>query len=278
MIHLRPMLAADLPLGLRLSRQAGWNQTETDWRRALDLQPDGCFVAECDGVPAGTTTTCLFGDVGWIAMVLVDERLRRRGIGLALMQHALAFLDAQDTTTIRLDATPLGQPLYEQLGFVAEYRLARYEGILEPVAAVDAVEGAMPQQWEALAALDAAVTGTDRRSLLFRLFADEPGAVRLMRNGDDPTGFMAARTGSRAIQLGPCIAAPDVSPLLLVDAWGRYPGQRVYIDIPVENTTATRLAETQGLTVQRYLMRMCRGTRRRERLDWLAASFGPEKG
>lgn len=192
MIHLRPMLAADLPLGLRLSRQAGWNQTETDWRRALDLQPDGCFVAECDGVPAGTTTTCLFGDVGWIAMVLVDERLRRRGIGLALMQHALAFLDAQDTTTIRLDATPLGQPLYEQLGFVAEYRLARYEGILEPVAAVDAVEGAMPQQWEALAALDAAVTGTDRRSLLFRLFADEPGAVRLMRNGDDPTGFMAA--------------------------------------------------------------------------------------
>jgi hypothetical protein len=57
MIRLRPLTAADLPLGLRLCGAAGWNQTEADWRRFLDLQPDGCFVAELDGTAVGTTTT-----------------------------------------------------------------------------------------------------------------------------------------------------------------------------------------------------------------------------
>src|SRR6266851_2805185 len=107
MTHIRLMTVTDLPLGLRLSSQAGWNQTEADWRRFLDLQPDGCFVAEWDGTPVGTTTTSIFGSVAWIAMVLVDESVRGRGIGTALMRHALDFLDRCGIPTIRLDATPL---------------------------------------------------------------------------------------------------------------------------------------------------------------------------
>src|SRR5258707_9241947 len=118
MIRIRTMTAADLPLGLRLCRSAGWNQTEADWQRFLDLQPDGCFVAEYNGTPAGTTTTCIFGSVAWIAMVLVEESARGRGIGTALLHHALEFLDDRGVATIRLDATPLGLSLYERLGFV----------------------------------------------------------------------------------------------------------------------------------------------------------------
>src|SRR5262249_24503913 len=76
MIRLRRMTGTDLSLGLRLSRAAGWNQTEADWRSFLTLQPDGCFVAEWDGTPVGTTTTTLFGSVGWIAMVLVEASVR----------------------------------------------------------------------------------------------------------------------------------------------------------------------------------------------------------
>src|SRR5215470_13964397 len=103
------MTVDDIPLGMRLKEQAGWNQTEADWRRFLDLEPEGCFVAELDSVPAGTTLTCTFGPVAWIAMVLVDAALRGRGIGKALMVHALDFLDRRGVRTVRLDATPLGQ-------------------------------------------------------------------------------------------------------------------------------------------------------------------------
>ncbi len=129
---------------------------------------------------------------------------------------------------------------------------------LAAVAPIDGVHDAVPEQWDALAALDRAVAGVDRRALLYRLFAEEPAGVRVAQDDAAVRGFIAARTGSRAVQLGPCIAPPEVSPLLLVDAWGRYPGQRVYMDIPVDNPAATRLAEAQGLTVQRYLTRTAR--------------------
>jgi hypothetical protein len=70
MIHLRPLTAADLPLGLHLSRQAGWNQTPDDWRRCLELQPEGCFVAECDGagaVAAGRDSAPVQHAPGWLS-------------------------------------------------------------------------------------------------------------------------------------------------------------------------------------------------------------------
>jgi len=76
MIHVREFTTNDLAFGMRLKTAAGWNQMEADWKRAFELEPHGCFVAEYEGRPAGTTTTCVFGDVAWIAMVLVDEALR----------------------------------------------------------------------------------------------------------------------------------------------------------------------------------------------------------
>jgi GNAT superfamily N-acetyltransferase len=282
-IDIRPMVAMDLPACWRLSRQAGWNQTEADWRRFLDLQPDGCFVADCATELVGTVTTCIFGRaalVGWVAMVLVDPTVRRQGIGTALVEHALEFLDQHGVGTVRLDATPLGRPLYERLGFVEQFELARYEGKLPPAPAVPEVEAAtVGDQWEALTALDEEVTGTDRRRLLFRLFAGQSGAaVPYVRDADRPRGFLALRRGERAWQLGPCIAAPEVGPLLFAEACRRYPGRPILVDVPLPNEAATRLADAQGLAVQRHLTRMCRGVPVCERLDWLWASSGPEKG
>src|SRR5690242_971875 len=122
-MQIRVMKVADIPLGMRLKEHAGWNQTPADWRRYLELQPDGCFVASLAGEAVGTLTSCVFGPVGWIAMVLVDMRYRCRGIGKALMDHGLAFLDHRGVRSVRLDATALGQPLYEKLGFHIEYAL-----------------------------------------------------------------------------------------------------------------------------------------------------------
>ena len=122
--------ANEAQMGMRLKECAGWNQTEADWRRVLDLDPDGCLVAEVDGEPAGTTIVTVFGPVAWVAMVLVDPAHRRQGIGRALMREALAFTDGLGVRTVRLQATPMGRPLYEELGFISEYQLLRCVGVL----------------------------------------------------------------------------------------------------------------------------------------------------
>ena len=67
-LSIRAMTSCDIPLGMRLKDQAGWNQIPADWRRFLDLEPEGCFVALWEDRPVATTTTCTFGAVGWIAM------------------------------------------------------------------------------------------------------------------------------------------------------------------------------------------------------------------
>ncbi|TMQ35695.1 MAG: GNAT family N-acetyltransferase [Planctomycetota bacterium] len=278
MIHIRRMTAADIPLGMRLKEQAGWNQTEADWLRFLDLEPDGCFVAEWNGEPVATTTTCILGDVAWVAMVLVDARLRRHGIGTALMQQALRFLDERNVRSIRLDATPAGRPVYEKLGFVPDYQLARFDGILPERGLSVEAKPLEVQALEAMIALDGEVTGANRHKLLNFLFKATPELFLAVGGGNEFLGYVAMRAGSRAWQIGPCIAKPVAAAKLLTAACRRCCGQPGFIDIPMANQAATSLAESLGLTVQRQLLRMHRGAPVPERIEDLWASSGPEMG
>lgn len=277
MIRLRLMTGDDVPAGLALSRQAGWNQLEADWRRALALQPDGCFVADEGGV-VGVCCTCVFGPVAWVALMLVDAAQRRRGIGLALMEHALAFLDGAKVTSVRLDATPMGRPLYERLGFAPQFVLSRYAGTLpvDDVPASAQVVAVPRERWEALAALDESVTRTARREFLLRLFAEQPGEVRGVEGPGGWRGLMTSRPGFHATYLGPCLG--EAGAALLEDAFRRHAAQRVFVDVPEDNSLACRLAAERGLVVQRPLLRMCRGEVVVERQEQLWASAGPEKG
>ncbi len=278
MIRIRAMTTDDIPSGLELSRQAGWNQGDVDWRRAVELEPGGGFVALRDGEAVGTTTTCVFGKVAWVALVLVDERFRRQGIARALMEHALEYLDGRGVETARLDATPLGQPLYERLGFTVQYRLARYEGVLPAGGAAPRqnVVTVPPERWPELAVLDEAVTRTGRGKLLLRLFAQEPAEVRAVAAEQGWSGLLTSRQGARARQLGPCVGPGGR--MLLEDARGRHPREQVFLDVPEGNRDAVGLVDSWGLTIQRHLARMCRGVSVVERVEQLWASACPAKG
>jgi GNAT superfamily N-acetyltransferase len=277
-IRIRPMTAADVALGMRLKEEAGWNQTQADWQRFLALEPDGCFVAELDGMSVGTTTTCVFAPVGWIAMVLVDERVRGRGVGSGLMRHALRYLDKQGVRTARLDATPLGQPVYGKLGFVPDYALVRFEGVLPARDPVSLVEPVRPENLDRIHKLDQTITQTDRRKLMTHLYGECPERFRWVRRGQECLGFLTSRPGTTAVHLGPCGAGEEAASLLLADACHAYHGQRVYVDVPVENGPATSLAESLGLKPQRRLLRMHRGPALAEQIPMLCASSGPEMG
>jgi hypothetical protein len=235
-------------------------------------------VAEWEGLPVGTVTTSIFDAVAWIALVLVDPAMRGRGIGTALLKQALTFLDEQDVPSVRLDATPLGRPIYEKLGFVAEYELARYEDVLPLGVPVIGVEPAQRERWPELLQLDQAVTGTDRGRWLERLFEEWPEAVRMVYEAGILRGFLMARRGSRAVHIGPCLAIDEAGEQLFADAWQRFAGQRVLIDIPLDHLRARKLPELLGWPARRTFLRMVRGPKIEERVADMWASSGPEKG
>jgi GNAT superfamily N-acetyltransferase len=278
MIRIRHLTINDLALGMRLKEQAGWNQTERDWRRALALEPEGCFVAEWNGEPVGTTTTCIFGSIAWVAMVLVEEKMRGKGIGQALLEYALTFLDEAGVRSVRLDATPMGQRVYEKHGFKPQFKLNRFEGTLPAHDRPASVISVGRQDWVQLMRLDREVTRTDRRRLLERLFAEEEESVRAVTQASKLASFLAIRRGSKALQIGPCIANDQTGPRLFADVCHRHAGQLAYFDIPVGNPAATAFAQKLGFTAQRQLTRMGRGTPVLENVAEMWASSGPEKG
>jgi creatinine amidohydrolase len=125
-IALRKLTAADVPFATELNGIVGWNQTEKDWRGYLEFDPEGCFIAELSGRPAGTATVIRYQDrFGWIGMVLVHPESRRFGMGTTLLRHAIAYLQKCGVAGIKLDATPVGRKVYVPLGFCDEYERSR---------------------------------------------------------------------------------------------------------------------------------------------------------
>jgi GNAT superfamily N-acetyltransferase len=278
-LQLKDMTAADVSLGMRLKQAAGWTQVAADWRRALTLEPAGCFVAEVEGAGVGTVAACLFGPVAWIALVLVDERWRGQGIGRALLQRAIQYCESRQANSIRLDATPLGRPLYASLGFRDDFELARYRGtpaLREPDGTSAA--GFRSTDFADILELDRAATGADRAKLLRALVQQECQSTLVIRSPQGLEGFCSSRPAADALQIGPCIAAGAAGPRLLAAAIGAARGKPVIIDVPASQADAVRLVEDAGLQRERCFWRMTRGQPVNESLPRLWASFGPEKG
>ncbi len=273
------MTGADVALGMYLKNQAGWNQTEADWRRFLELEPDGCFVAELDGRPVGTATTCVLDSIGWIGMVLVEKSVRGRGVGTRLMEHCLKHLAARGVPTVRLDATPLGRPVYEKLGFVVEYELLRMEGVASGGVWHPDVGPVATEQLDVVLELDLKIRGTNRHRLIKRLYDERPEAMHAFVADDEIVGYLTSRRGAHATQIGPAVTADPEAGRALADVALRHCiGQRIFIDIPVDNAPAVHWARSRGLSVQRPLVRMRRGEPIDDQPAHQWASAGPEKG
>ena len=244
----------------------------------------GGFGAQVEQCIVGTVVTCVFDTVGWIAMVLVNESDRGQGIATKLIQHALDFLDGRRIKTVRLDATPLDQPVYEKLGFVAEYGITRFEGMVADTKTKETVSTIRPiAQWMAAAVqMDRYVTGTNRQHVIELLVDECPDAVCLLSDENPQKhirGFAVYRAGARAWQLGPAAAIDDDAGRMLCDhVLGRLSGQLVLIDIPDANASAVDWAQSRRFTAQRHLMRMRRGNVLSDDPQMIWAGSGPEKG
>ena len=225
-VALRLMVAADIDAGMRLKSEANWNQTQADWQRFLALQPDGCFVAEIGGRVIGTVTTCVFGCVGWIGMLLVDASYRGRGVGRRLMERAMSFLSETGATRMRLDATEAGHPLHEKMGFRTQYKVIRFAG--DPQSSDDVKLPLQPREFVAavltgLLSLYRTFTFVNRARLLARLVEEPSITTRVVGSAHELKGFLVERAGAQALQIGPAISGSDrVGRTLLIESFQRH--------------------------------------------------------
>lgn len=232
----------DAANALLLSAEAGWNQTEDDWR--IFITQGHAFGIREDGVLVATAAALPYDGFGFVAMVLTTAAWRHRGFATRLLACAVAaFTDAGNVAV--LDATPAGRPIYARQGFFPIDALERWAGdaagvprtVTAPVAVV--------------ADLDALAFGA-RREFLISDFLCRPGSIAVIESG----GCALARDGRRATQIGPVIAAHEAQAIeLLRRLLGHLRGP-VFLDVPTRWTSLGEWLQIQGFRRQRPFTRM----------------------
>lgn len=280
-LTLRAMTHSDLALGLRLCRACQWNQVADDWRCFLDFDGAGCRLAAQDDAVVGTVAFLRYGGFGWIAMMLVDPGTRRAGIGSRLLESALGEL--RDEPSIRLDATPAGEPLYRRYGFTDEYPLARTKILVTPEQfrpSHNHVHRMEPAELPEVFVRDRVVFGADRSVLLASFFQRAPELAWVARDGASLAGYCLGRPGHLYCQLGPIVAEDlETARELVSHSLSGQHGRRIAIDVPKYAAEWTRWMESAGFEVERPFLRMCRGANASPGLpDQVFGIAGPEFG
>ncbi|AMY08618.1 putative acetyltransferase involved in intracellular survival [Luteitalea pratensis] len=224
--------------------------------------------------------------MAWIAMVLVDPAHRGSGIGTALLRRGLAHV--ADVTTVGLDATPLGRPLYEALGFRADTTLTRMRREPAPVKPVRAsernplsrVRRATSADHDAIALLDGQASGLDRGAMLAWLHGGAPELAWVYDGAGGIEGAVLGRPGYAAIHLGPVIApTANVAAGLVRAVLSTHGQDAVMVDVADDRAEWRQAVEALGFQAQRPFTRMYRGQWRPPAdLTRLFAIIGPEFG
>jgi GNAT superfamily N-acetyltransferase len=254
------LVADDAAGGLALSAAAGWNQTVDDWALFIERghafglrDAAGRLVATAAALPYG-------GGLGWISMVLVAPAHRHQGLATQLMACCVEALQRDGIRPV-LDATPAGAPVYRRIGFEPGFELERWEGegLRDPDASVDPEAAPRPAglpDVDAITRLDASASGLGRGWLLQAFLSRASTRAWLSPAGD---GFVIARAGHRATQLGPLVAQDEVRALVLLRAALAAVQGPAFLDVPVRWTAIAAWLERRGFRRQRPFVRMALG-------------------
>lgn len=285
-MRIRVMTEKDVLAGLRLNTLAGWNQTEVDWLRFLKQSPVGCFVMEDDAKIVGTATTISYENrFAWIGMVLVDSEYRKQGIGTELLHKTIEHLDQSRISTMKLDATPFGKPLYAKLGFENEYEIERW--ILKrpspktPSSTSHAISPPLtPTELDKICKLDGELFGADRGFLLRSLHEQAPELAIAVGDDESPRSYCFGRHGLFADHLGPWMGTNRLAAeKVLRDFLARSSGDTLIVDGLKSSSLACELLSSCGFAPARPLTRMVRGPNAYPgRPDSFCAILGPEFG
>ena len=124
------------------------------------------LIALDGGVPVGYANTLCFGKSGWLGNIAVLEEWRERGIGTALTKRSMDLLARQGCEQFCLFATPMGQPVYERLGFRVDGYYSFLSAEKGDFHVPPGVEKAGKGDHALITEMDAAITGEDRHDFL----------------------------------------------------------------------------------------------------------------
>ncbi|WP_158645550.1 GNAT family N-acetyltransferase [Stackebrandtia albiflava] len=229
---------------MALSLDRGWSPESRKWRFLLEHGTGHGVVDDSGRLIAAVTVTGGEGRAA-VGMMLVARDHARRGIGERLMRHVLSVSHG---SLVTLYATAAGRRLYRRLGFEDVSPVTTHVGrFVSGATPPGRVRPATPEDLDAIAAVDRAAHGSDRRALLsaFAGLADRT----LVVTGPDGgvTGFAARWRNDGTMMIGPVVAAGDSDALALIGRLAEDSDLPVRLDLEHRLTAVREWATAHGL-------------------------------
>ncbi len=255
------MAIQDIGQAIKLSNAEKWNQTEKDWE-LLIRNPDNICLAAIDGERViGTATAINYAnEVAWIGMVLVDKEYRVRGVSKLLLSGLFERL--RSFSSLKLDATPAGQPVYQKFSFKDEYLVHRMTASSVSPKALFSDNGLSPERVHPgnipeIVEYDKRVFGADRKQLIEFLVNNYPDNAWMLRQDGKIIGIALGRKGYRYHQIGPILTSTtENAKKLIAKSLEGFEFLPVVIDILGDKKELINWLCTIGFTKQRYFVRM----------------------
>src|SRR5688500_6106834 len=205
-LRMRPADEQDLPAIASLRESVGWTAHEWALGAVLDSADSRCLLVVDGDQVVAVGSGISYGSLGFAGSMVVAEGHRRRGIGAAILEAVLEFLeDERGCERLELFATESGRPLYARYGFAltdpsAMASVPRSTSLsTDPSIQVDEA-----RDTGALADYDAPRFGANRRRLLAMMANDPDRPLLVASEEGEIRGYAWLR--SDGPRLGPVLA------------------------------------------------------------------------
>lgn len=265
MPRLRPMTPADIDQTVAAVLADDWGDRRA-WLEFAVAHPEcRVVVATGDaGEVVGTGVATISGPVGWLGTIWVAPRMRGRGIGRAITEATIDAAEVAGCRTLLLTATDAGRRLYERMGFDVQtwYLTMEAEGLDAMPSEGQGIAGRIVRPWrpadlDEMAAMDARVTGEDRRHLL-AAFATPEAARVVIGPGEVLRGFVVRATWGGGATIAP--DPDDAAAILEARRRGAGRGRRVRAGVVADHAAGHARLVATGWTEAWRAPRMIRGT------------------
>jgi GNAT superfamily N-acetyltransferase len=255
-MHFEQLIYSDFPY-LKEFEPPNWGDLVPRFKYCIDSS----FCNPIKMVNAGTMvaigTTILHKNSAWLASIIVHPDHRNKGYGRAMTQKLIDTIDQTKFTTIFLDATDLGYPVYKKIGFELEatYAHLKCEQVVTGLQLSQAVISFKEVYREQVMLLDKQVSAEDRSDTI----AENLTTARLYVNGGRVEGFYLPSLGNGLIIAKNELAGIELAKHRLENNY--------YGILPAENLAGIEILQQNGLQQFRISRRMFIGKKR----NWKAA-------
>ncbi len=279
-MQVRFMKDKDINFALELTSGEGWTDIRSDFELLITFTPPAAFVAVEAGERIGMISAVAYGRMGFIGSLIVSKMCRNRGIGTALMKHAINYLEKNGISTIMLDAVPEAAPIYESLGFRRCCKSLRLSGIPSDVEMKD-VRKATEEDLPSILHLDRISFGDDRSHFLHHRFQEFPELRYVIEGEKGVYGFIMASDRTNTVRIAPWIVEGNhrsAGELVKAVASSRK-GESLSIGLLETNQISLETLKKLGFQEKFFSIRMVRGTSGMPSFSDMMYSIGsPAKG